>query len=616
MKATHNRDVATRRNYIDKISMPILEWICVAAMPLYLCNKIIVRLLRTEAIQFNTIHHDNNNLLQSTLVILAVTSLLSLISIVAFTNKNARTQKNVRGDGLVIGSHLVPLMYFALYLLHCQHLDTNQSTSNLGLQHVIYSSCGGLSFMISYNWQHRRKDNADMASEMKRGMMMQLCWKVYLALLLSNQMLLQYYEQSHLHCTFLGLIHILMIACYSGAAGFNTRRDDQKQWQDAFTCGEWMVVSNLTASLIGDFILQHYSFSIDYNPHADYFQEHARIAQAGLAGCIGGVVYCQATSRVLHQGIIGFLAGVVGIVIGFLEMILRSTSFSILQKEWVPHIPRSIQWIIQFLSNEMRVEIGGSAMNFQRYVILGYWSLVIIASIPLTMKLCKWVESNGASKKRRVVAARKFFHLVAVILFTPITGIDSDLMVLSYAIAITLLMILEIIRCYSFVRDNSNDMSSSLNAFFTFFLDEKDSLAADGGLAITHITLIAGCAIPLWMSQILNVTDDSSWLMHLLPYVGVLVLGIGDSVGAIAGIKFGRHSWPGGSSRTLEGSFCMFVSMFVLLGLVGVDNLSSVGTLLAVVTLLEASTSQIDNLCLPLAGTSLVALLAALDASS
>lgn len=604
MKAKYNnRHVAIRLTYIDKISMAMLEWICVAAIPLYLCNKIVRRKIDEE---FQSIH---GNFLQSTLVIMGVTSLLSLISIIDLPNKS-RGKHILRGEGFVIGSHLIPLMYFALHLSYCRNIYTNQST-DLGLHHVVYSSYGGLAFIISYIWLQRRKSNDDMASENKHGGMMHLCWKVYLALLLFHQAFsMMQYAQSHLPCMVLGLLHNLMIVCYSSTV-FNNRHD-QKQWQDAFTCGEWMVVSNLTASLIGDFVL-HHSSSIDYNSH-DSFPEHARIAQAGLVGCIVGVAFCEATSRILHQGIIGSLAGVVGIVLGFLEMALRSTSIA--QKEWIPHIPRSIQWILHFLSNEVRVEIGGSVMHFQRYIILGYWSLVLIASIPLTVKLCKWVEVDNASKKRRIVAARKFFHLVAAILFTPITGIDSDLMALSYAIAVTLLMILEIIRCYSFGREYSNMASKSLNAFYTMFLDEKDSLAADGGLAITHITLIVGCAVPLWVSQVLNVTDDSSMLMNLLPYVGVLVLGIGDSAGAIAGIKFGRHPWSRCSSRTLEGSVCMFVSMFVLLCLVGVDNLSKVGTSLAIVTLLEASTSQIDNLCLPLAGTSLVALLATLDASS
>jgi hypothetical protein len=57
--------------------------------------------------------------------------------------------------------------------------------------------------------------------------------------------------------------------------------------------------------------------------------------------------------------------------------------------------------------------------------------------------------------------------------------------------------------------------------------------------------------------------------------------------------------------------------MITPLYLAGFDGLFTAGKILAIMTLLEASTTQIDNLCLPLAGTSLVALvLTTLDVSS
>ena len=624
----------SRNNYIAKISMPLLEWVCVAAIPLFLCNNIVRR--RAEELEDIMFHDDTflvqkklQPILQSTLITLVVTALLSLMSISSssLTNKGKRNQ-NLRGEGIVVGSHLIPIMYYALYLLYCQKGDSIQY-SNSGLQHVTYSSCGGLAFVISHFWLQRNA-NEYVTSENSRAMV-KLCWKVYLALLLSHQVFSMIDDGTFLDDgTVFGLLHILMIVVYS-TANCKTRRDEN-QWQDAFTCGEWMVVSNLTASLIGDFIL-HRSYSFLYDDYPDQFPAYARVAQAGLVGCFVGVVYCQATSRIFHQGVIGSLAGVIGIVIGFLEMTLTPSSIS--QKVWIPliprrfvemmgstsqevwliPIPRSILWLLQFLSNEVTMEVGGSVMHFHRYEILGYWSFVLIASIPLTVKVCKWVEAGGSLSWRRVVVARKFFHLVAVILFTPITWIDSEMMALSYAIATTLLMILEIIRCYSFGQESGN-MTLSLNAFYAIFLDEKDSLAANGGLTITHITLIVGCAMPLVLSQIVNATDDGSFILRLLPYVGVIVLGIGDSAGAVAGVTFGRHQWPGGSSRTLEGSLSMFISMLTALCLAGFDDFFTAGTFLAIMTLLEASTTQIDNLCLPVAGTSLAALLAAIDVSN
>ena len=521
----------------------------------------------------------------------------------------------------MIGSHLVPLMYFAMHLFYfcLNNVDSEKASCNMGLGHVLFSTCGGLAFVISYTWlnfsgQKQRKNNVDESPKCHEEIM-QLCWKVYLVFLFAHQA----FSASQSPCLLFGLLHIFMIFSYSQKAltshcSSNTQHD-QKQWQDAFTCGEWMVVSNLTTTLVGDFVVHLYKSTNDYNSHALFLPENIRIAQAGLAGSVIGVACCQLTSgRVLLLGVFGTLAGMFGIVVGCLELELSFRK----HEERMSFLPKSAQWIIQFLSNELDVEVGGDVIHFQRYIVLGYWSFVLIASIPLTVRLCAWVEAGGipsqtqhtlARKKRRVITARKFFHFVGALLFTPVTWLDSDMMALSYAIAIALLMILEIIRCFSLGRQQKSGISLSLNAFYRIFLDEKDSLAADGGLAITHITLILGCAIPLWAYKIVNITDDSRFLTRLFPYVGVLVLGVGDSAGAVAGIIFGRHSWPG-SSRTIEGSCCMFVSMVICLYLAGVERLSHVLSTLAMVTLLEAATSQIDNLCLPLAGTTLVALAA------
>ena len=156
--------------------------------------------------------------------------------------------------------------------------------------------------------------------------------------------------------------------------------------------------------------------------------------------------------------------------------------------------------------------------------------------------------------------------------------------------------------------------SDHWNNIYTPFLDEKDSR---GGLVVSHIALILGCAIPLWITQLLSrandvsESDDNNMLFTLLPYLGITVLGVGDSAAAIGGIQFGRHNWPGESSRTLEGSCCMFLSMMVVVltmgNVMGSTNIiSSTTATMGVITLLEASTIQIDNFVLPLAGVTLV----------
>jgi dolichol kinase len=604
--------------------MSILEWICIAAIPIYLlCNNKVVPAQQ----------HQVNTYLKSTLCILGVTSLLSFTSIIALSSRSDKAShisRNPRKDdaGIVIGAHLVPLMYYALYLFSCKRRDSsNVSIENeVGLQHVLYSSCGGLAFVMSYiifmtfgRLKQRKSNVKEEKSPELHRQIMQLCWKVYLALLCAYQayLMIQQYSKINIHGAQLGFLHIIMIGYYSQNTvkikGKDAARIDQKQWQDAFTCGEWMVLSNLITSLIGDFILYQWT-TID-NTNREFLPEHMRIAQAGLAGCIVGLAICQFSSRILPDlDMFGSLTGVFGIAAGFLEVTVHPPLIESKQGDWLLFIPKSIRWLVQFLSHEVEMEIGNSLNRVKRYVILGYWGFVLIASVPLTMKLCSWVQlekmghNHVRKKARRVVAARKFFHLIALLLFAPITWLDPDMMALSYAIAIALLMVIEIIRCYSFGLEKGSSVLSFLNAFYATFLDEKDSNAAEGGLTITHITLILGTAIPLWMYQmIMNLSGENKVPIFFLPYVGVLALGVGDSVGAIAGIAFGRHSWPG-SSRTIEGSCCMLLSMVIPLYLASVEDVFDIGKTLAIVTLVEASTSQIDNLCLPLIGTTLVAL--------
>ena len=84
------------------------------------------------------------------------------------------------------------------------------------------------------------------------------------------------------------------------------------------------------------------------------------------------------------------------------------------------------------------------------------------------------------------------------------------------------------------------------------------------------------------------------------------MLGVGDAAAAAVGSVLGRHRWPS-SRRTLEGSLAFFLST---LGMVewlkggregGREGGAKWGWVVAVglLALLEAFTSQVDNLVLP-----------------
>ena len=204
------------------------------------------------------------------------------------------------------------------------------------------------------------------------------------------------------------------------------------------------------------------------------------------------------------------------------------------------------------------------------------------------------------------------------------------MMSLSYAVALSVLLLVETTRTTILSVHNQLE-NSSINQFYEAFLDEKDAMArssdqlsqgkrAGGVFVVTHMAMIFGCAFPLWVNEVVQkVTGPDhmpSRILSLLPAMGIIVLGVGDAVGAIVGVYFGSHKWPG-TKRTIEGSLGMFLSMVLSVVIIPyLDPASDANTIwdaaltglyaspqLLVLTVLEAFTGQIDNLCLPIAAS-------------
>ncbi|MFN5261967.1 MAG: diacylglycerol/polyprenol kinase family protein [Pseudanabaena sp.] len=96
--------------------------------------------------------------------------------------------------------------------------------------------------------------------------------------------------------------------------------------------------------------------------------------------------------------------------------------------------------------------------------------------------------------------------------------------------------------------------------------------------------------------------------------IGVMVMSWGDSMAALIGKRFGKHSFVHlGNKRSLEGSFAMFVtSLIVMIGILGITH--SIHTrditiaipVAAIAALLEAySPGGTDNISVPLSSAAL-----------
>lgn len=192
-----------------------------------------------------------------------------------------------------------------------------------------------------------------------------------------------------------------------------------------------------------------------------------------------------------------------------------------------------------------------------RYVWVVYWMVVIAVTVPLATKL----------PTKSVVIRRKWFHLVALLLFAPVSCQAPMLQSLGYAVAMALLVVVEL-----WVRPNVGYVKTWYEPWLDLTKEKGDQIV------VSHLSLIGGCALPLWL-----LPKYKLW--------GVWSLGIGDALAAVIGKTWGKRKWPA-SQRTLEGSVG-----FLLTGFAAQKPLVVVTAMLV-----EACTSQMDNIVLPLVG--------------
>lgn len=252
---------------------------------------------------------------------------------------------------------------------------------------------------------------------------------------------------------------------------------------------------------------------------------------------------------------------------------------------------------------------------------------------------------------------RKLFHAAAVAMFAPplllhlMTGGPQYRLFLALALAVAtkVMVVLELLRA---LRPPPTWLWAGVHRYLTRYTDARDS----GVFIITHLLLIVGCALPVWLDALVMQQQQQkggdTWraisppLALGLPLAGVLSLGVGDACAALCGItavSLGEgHSWGGlvsgistaltgrrpaeppswpGAKKTVEGTAAFIISVLVAMaGLQAAANWlsgtthstfssSSLGSpqawaafaaAVAVTSLVETFTGALDNLTLPL----------------
>ncbi|XP_001368167.3 dolichol kinase [Monodelphis domestica] len=257
---------------------------------------------------------------------------------------------------------------------------------------------------------------------------------------------------------------------------------------------------------------------------------------------------------------------------------------------WLYHLIREnpLLWLFQFLFQ-----------TDTRIYLLIYWSLLAASACIVVMYQNAKRLSSESKKHQASTVTRKYFHFIIVATYVPGLIYDRLLLYVAAVVCLAVFIILEYIRLFRI-----KPLGQTLRNLLSLFLDERDS----GPLILTHIYLLLGMSLPLWLFPRPCAPKGSLGSVGaLVPYAGVLAVGVGDTIASIFGSTVGEIHWPG-TVKTFEGTMSSIFAQIISVALIlifdsKVDLNSSYAWILGsitIISLLEAYTTQIDNLMLPL----------------
>ncbi|OTA99207.1 hypothetical protein M426DRAFT_325351 [Hypoxylon sp. CI-4A] len=206
---------------------------------------------------------------------------------------------------------------------------------------------------------------------------------------------------------------------------------------------------------------------------------------------------------------------------------------------------QSIGWI-----DRLRQSSLGQANT--RLVLGAYFMLVIISGLAVVFQLSPVFE---------VDTRRKVFHFMMVAMFLPATYVDPTFAALALSIVLALFLLLDLLRA-----SQLPPLSKPLAAFLAPYVDGRD---LRGPVVISHIFLLIGCAIPLWLSlgSLPRVGTGSfeGWEVptrEVSMVSGVVCVGLGDAAASLIGRRYGQRKWLWGGGKSIEGSVAFALAVF------------------------------------------------------
>lgn len=182
-----------------------------------------------------------------------------------------------------------------------------------------------------------------------------------------------------------------------------------------------------------------------------------------------------------------------------------------------------------------------------RLLLTLYCALIVSLGIITVLLLSPFIE---------VDTRRKVFHFTMVALLMPAIAVDPCFISLALAIVLVVFLVLELLRA-----SQLPPLSKPIAVFLAPYVDGRD---LRGPVVVSHIFLLIGCAIPLWLSMAgverSRTGEEDPWQGWSTPerdlsmLSGVICVGLGDAFASLIGRRYGRHKWPWAGGKSLEGS--------------------------------------------------------------
>ncbi|KAL8994148.1 MAG: hypothetical protein Q9169_005804 [Polycauliona sp. 2 TL-2023] len=160
---------------------------------------------------------------------------------------------------------------------------------------------------------------------------------------------------------------------------------------------------------------------------------------------------------------------------------------------------------------------------------------------------------------------RKVFHGMMVVMFLPTIFVDPTFVGLALSLILAIFLILDLFRA-----SQLPPLSRPLTNFLAPYVDGRDHR---GPVIVSHIFLLIGCSIPLWLSlAAVERSTESPWPGWEVPrrdlsmISGVVCVGMGDAAASLMGRRYGKRRWCWSGGKSLEGSAAFAAAVTVGLG--------------------------------------------------